>query len=162
MKDKKPKKSTDKKSSNSELVKYKKLAQDNLAGWQRAKADFLNYKKAQETRGQELIKYANEDLMLDIIPVLDNFEHAYNALSKDDKGASVGQGFGFIRDQLKKVLIDRGVEELSIKKGDEFDPRIMEAEKKDKKPKNSQVAKMIQVGYKLNGRVIRPAKVELD
>jgi len=68
------------------LEKCQKQRDEYLAGWQRARADFLNYKKEEMEKITELLKYGNLDLILKILPILDNFEKAEKEISDDKKG----------------------------------------------------------------------------
>ena len=67
------------------LKECQKLANEYLAGWQRSKADFLNYKKDEAERIGEFLKYSNEELILKILPILDSFEKAEKEISDDKK-----------------------------------------------------------------------------
>ena len=64
------------------LVKCQREREEYLAGWQRAKADFINYKKDETTRLTEMLRYAQEDLLLDFITVLDSFDLGLAALER--------------------------------------------------------------------------------
>ncbi|MBM3136226.1 MAG: nucleotide exchange factor GrpE, partial [Chloroflexi bacterium] len=66
-----------------QLEEEKQKAADNLAGWQRAAADFANYRKRAEQEKNELIKYANASLLLKILPILDDFERAMQTMPND-------------------------------------------------------------------------------
>ena len=74
-----------KKTSPKELTECLKQKEEYLKGWQRARADFLNYKKEEAERVKGILKYANEDLILKILPVLDNFEKVEENVSNDIK-----------------------------------------------------------------------------
>ena len=69
-------------SDEEKLAETKKQRDEYLAGWQRAKADFLNYKKDEARRFEELIRFANEDILEEFIGVLDRFDLALAALEK--------------------------------------------------------------------------------
>src|SRR3989344_1272927 len=100
-----------------------KKAAEYLAGWQRERADFLNYKKDEIERIGELLKYAGEGIISKILPILDNFEIAERNLSdKDDKNA---KGFLQIKAQFRDFLKGYGVEEIKSM-GEKFDPNFHE------------------------------------
>lgn len=128
-------------------MKQDKEKEEYLAGWQRAKADFLNYKKEETERTEEMLKYVKQDLCLKILPILDNFELFEKNIKK----------------QLQDFLKDQGIEEIKGV-GERFDPNLHEAieEVKMKNKKTGVIAEVAQKGYKLGGKVIRPAKVKIN
>ena len=67
------------------LENAEKQAQEYLAGWQRARADFLNYKKEEMERIGEFLKYANEEFILKLLPILDNFTEAEKSIPEEKK-----------------------------------------------------------------------------
>jgi len=135
-----------------------------LTGWQRAKADLVNARKRDEADRKEFIKFANEHLIDGLIPVLDSFELAMNnkeAWEKADKNWRIG--VEYIANQLKKSLSDVGLEEVNPIE-QKFDPMRDEAasyEPVDSMDKNHIIIGVVQKGYLLNGRPMRPAKVRV-
>lgn len=158
---------------NNELEKLKRdlahahlKAEENLAGWKRALADFVNYKKAQENEKRAFLEFANADLIFEILPVLDNFNAAWKVLPKELEENAWVAGIGHVKNQLENILKNRGVEEVS-KVGEEFNPQIHEAvekveEKTEEKSKKIIIKEILQKGYKLNGQILRPAKVRVN
>jgi molecular chaperone GrpE len=146
-----------------ELDEAKKKAEENLAGWKRALADYANFKKREEEVKKELIKYANENLILEILPILDNFQNAYKSLPKDLERNSWVVGIRYIKLQFENLLKKIGVEEIKTV-GEKFNPELHEAVEKVKINEKSSgiVVAEILKGYKLNGRVIRVAKVKVN
>ena len=151
---------------NTEKIKkepedYQKKSEEYLAGWQRSRADFLNYKKEEVKRIQELLKYVNEDLILKILPVLDNFEKAEKEIPQEKKDEYLG-GVLQIKTQLYDFLKNQGVEEIKSL-NEKFDPNfhevVGEVEVKDKE--SGIIIEEVKKGYKLNGKVIRPVKVKV-
>ena len=147
-----------------EVEKWKAKAEEYLLGWKRVKADFANYKKKEGERRGEIIQFANEELILELLPVLDNFESAYRELPKDKQNDSWAKGIGYIKDQLRGVLREMGVEEI-LAEGEAFDPELHEAVEKvkDKKGKDKgiSVVEIVRKGYKLGDKVIRVARVKV-
>jgi molecular chaperone GrpE len=139
-------------------------AQEYLTGWQREKADFINARKRDSDSQREFTKFANERLIDGLIPVLDSFELAMGnreAWEKADKNWRVG--VEYICNQLKKVLADSGLTEIDPT-GQKFDPTRDEAasyEPVDSAEKNHMILGVVQKGYTLNGRQMRPAKVRV-
>ena len=163
----KEKKGETKKELNIEELKKKleeceKLKSEYLAGWQRARADLLNYKKDEIERIDELIKYADVGIILKILPILDNFEIVEKNLPENLKNDKNIKGILQIKTQLQDFFKNQGLEEIKTV-GERFDPNlheiVEEVEKKDCQP--GTVIEEIQKGYKINGRLLRPAKVKV-
>jgi len=153
-----------------QLEECQKKKDEYLAGWQRERADFLNYKKEEIERIGEILKYAGEGLILKILPILDNFDliARQNFLSENLSGQEkeridkIIQGFVQIKIQFQDFLKNLGVEEIKSV-GDKFDPNFQEVieEIKTKDKESGIVIEEIQKGYKLHGKVLRPAKVKI-
>ena len=126
---------------------------DYLAGWQRAKADLINYKKEQEQKNSDIFKFANEIIIGEILPVLDSFEEAM----KHDKNEGIKQ----LCNQLKGILKNNGIEEIEAV-GEKFNPEFHESVGEIKKGKTGFVVEEVQKGYKLNNKVIRPSRVKIS
>lgn len=130
------------------VEELKKKCEEYLNGWKRERADFLNYKKDEMERIGSLIKYANEELILKILPILDNLCLAEEHL-KDD-------GVSQIKKQLENFLKKEGIEPVETI-GKPFDPATMEAIEGE----GETVTEETQKGYTIHGKLIRPAKVKL-
>ena len=141
----------------SELDAVTKQRDEYLAGWQRTKADLINYKKDEMKRLEEVARYGNVDLIKDLISVLDNFDLGLRAL---EKSGPVEKGVYLIRSQIEDILKKRGLEKLSVKPGDEFDPAVAEAmsEVPSEHPPGT-VVEEIEPGYRLHDKIVRPARV---
>ena len=139
----------------SKLKKCQKEKEEYLAGWQRAKAYLINYRKEQEKRSVDYYKFANERLILEILAVLDSFVLALKHVKGEDK-----EGLLQIYNQLKNILKNQALEE--IKAIDEkFNPEFHESVGEIKGKKEGVVIEELQKGYKLNGKVIRATKVRI-
>ena len=131
-----------------------------LAGWQRARADFMNHKKEERARMQEFIKFAEEALLVELLPIIDNLELAQAQLQgKED---AVSKGFLQIAAQIKRFLKDHQVEELKSE-GGKFNPEFQEAAEEVAKEgvEPGTIVEVLQKGYTLHGKLIRPAKVKV-
>ena len=132
--------------------------------WQRDKADFINSKKREEETRKDLIKFANEELMSELIPALDSFDMAMGnkeAGEKADKNWRVG--VEYIYSQLLGALEKSGLKQDNPL-GKKFDPNHhepIETVKTDKKEDDGMIVQVIQKGYSLNGKDVRPAKVKV-
>lgn len=145
-----------------ELEECEKKAAEYLAGWQRARADLLNYKKEEMERIGELINYAGQEMVLKILPILDNFDLAVTKLPDDLRKDDNVKGLLQIRMQLRDFLKGLGLEEIKTT-GEKFDVNLMEAvgEIDEKDGESGTIVSEIQKGYKINGRLLRPAKVKV-
>lgn len=141
------------------LAKCEKQRDEYLAGWQRAKADFINYKKEELQRLEELAKYGNEVLIKDLLVILDNFDLAITAM---EKAGTAEKGIYMIRSQFMEFLKKRGVEQIKVNIGDPFDPSVAEAivHLESDEPSGS-VLEEIEPGYRLHDKILRPAKVKV-
>lgn len=159
---------TDKKEEKEEKIDIEAKCQEYLNGWKRERADFLNYKKEETEKIGQLIKYANEELILKILPILDNIYLAEKELPEEIKNNKWTEGFLQIKIQLLDFLQKEGIEAIEVL-GKKFDPNFMDVmEEIAEKPEiesNEQetgiVVEEIQKGYTLRGKIIRPAKVKI-
>lgn len=139
-------------------VDYKKLSEKHLDSWKRCQADFENFKKDQEKNREEFRKYAKMDVVEQILPVLDNFEASLVHVPEAEKSSPWVAGIVHIKRQIEDILKNSGVEEIVVKTGDKFDPAVHEAVA----GKGDAVKKILQKGYRLNGRVLRAVRVEVE
>ncbi len=140
-----------------ELKKLKKEREEYLDGWKRAKADLINYKRDEFKRLEQVVNFANEEMIGDIITVLDSFELAIASMDKDNPAE---KGVYMIKSKLQDVLKKRGVARIEISKGDKFDPKFHEAVNViEGEGKSDTIAEEIEGGYALHGKVIKAAKV---
>ena len=146
------------------IEKLEQEKQEYLNGWQRERADFLNYKKSEEKRFQEVVKFANERLIKSLIPVMDSLELAIESTNKDRKDQendSYLKGLLLIYSQMKDLLEKEGVEVINPKKGEEVNPYFEEviSEVKTTEVPENKIYQVLEKGYILRGKVIRPARV---
>lgn len=146
--------------ADEKLAAAEKQRDEYLAGWQRAKADFINYKRDEARRFEDIARFANEDLLEELIGVLDSFDLGLAAL---EKAGPVEKGVYMVRSKLDSVLKQRGLERLPVKAGDKFDPSISEAivEAESDQPPGT-ILEVIENGYKLHDKVLRPARVKVS
>jgi molecular chaperone GrpE len=139
------------------LAEEREKAAANLAGWQRAQADFINYKRRSEQEKADLGKYANRELILKLLPALDDLERALAAIPPRQAKLSWVEGVKLIERKLKAVLEAAGISRIEAL-GEPFDPHFHEAVMQGK-GREGRVVEEIQKGYRLQDRVIRPSKV---
>lgn len=131
-----------------------------MAKYTRLMADFQNYKRRSEKEKSDIYAYANEKLILGLLEVIDNFERALASETADTKYA---EGMEMICRQLLSVLEKAGLEEIKAL-GEGFDPNFHNAvmtEDNDQFESGS-VTEVLQKGYSLNGKVIRPSMVKVN
>jgi len=132
----------------------------------RTLAEFDNYKKRSSEQQKDFAKYASEKVIMDMLPVLDNFHAATSFVPEDQKDSPWLTGIMFIQQQMEKVFEDAGVSVIEIAEGDQFDAETMEAiSSKDaddnRDEDNQKVSKIVQKGYMIGDRVMRVARVEI-
>jgi molecular chaperone GrpE len=140
-----------------QLEKAQAEAQRYLANWQRAEADFSNYKRRMEQERGEAHRMANAALIINILPVLDDIERALASLDIRLVGLTWFDGIRLIYRKLLLILESAGVSQIEAE-GQAFDPRFHEAVMHGEGPEGKVVAE-VQRGYKLHDRVLRPAMV---
>ena len=127
-------------------------------------AELINYRKRKDEEVSNKLKFANQDLILDILPVLDNFDRAIKLQKSDDTNLSKFlDGFKMLYNSLNETLKRYGVEEIDCL-GKEFDPNLHEAMliDQDETQENNIVTEVLIKGYILKGRVIRAASVKVN
>lgn len=146
------------------LEEAEKLKDEYLAGWQRQKADFINYQKDALKQAQEIVKYANEDLVSDLLVVLDSFDISINSLKTDgltETEKRIIQGLELIKAQLEDVMRRKGLKPIEAI-GQQFNPQFHEiVEEIDGNESPGIIVEEVIRGYELNGKVIRPSKVKI-
>jgi molecular chaperone GrpE len=124
----------------------------------RLTADYDNYRKRAQREKEDVRQFSNQDLLEKLLPVLDNFEMAITAVKEADP--SIKDGVQMIYDQLFAVLKDSGMEPIDAM-GEAFDPNLHEALSQEETTNANEgtVVQQVQRGYKLNERLVRPARV---
>ncbi|MVN22153.1 nucleotide exchange factor GrpE [Mucilaginibacter sp. HMF7410] len=124
-------------------------------------AEFDNYKRRTSKERVELLQTAGKDVIVSLLPVLDDFERANRAIENATDVASVKEGVNLVHNKLKNLLTQKGLKEMASK-GEVFDADIHEAVTNIPAPDPSLKGKIVDVleeGYLLNDKVIRFAKV---
>lgn len=124
--------------------------------YRRALADYQNLLKQTANEKTEFIKYANERILLEILPVYDNLKISLSHIDEVAKTSGWAEGVKYIVKQFKDVLENFGVSEIRTD-GEKFDPSSMEAIS----GQGEKVVKELKPGYRLNGRVVIAARVEV-
>lgn len=135
-----------------------------LSGWQRAKADYINAKKSEEKNLAELEPFLTQKILLEIIPIADNFDMAFaNKGSLDNLDKNWRAGIEAIYSNLISIFSGLGLLQFG-KEGDAFDPekyQAVESIQVSDEKEDGRVASVLQKGYSLRGRTIRPCRVRV-
>ena len=144
-------------SLEAQLAKAQEEAIKFRDNWHRAEADFQNYKRRTEQERDESRKFANVSVIINLLPVLDDFERAFGSLDSRLAGLSWFDGIYLIYRKLQQLLENSGVTPIQTE-GQAFDPRFHEAVA-HAEGEEGKVISEVQRGYKLHDRVLRPAMV---
>ena len=139
--------------------KLKSLEEETL----RAKADLINYRKRKDDEVSNLLKYCNADIIMSLLPVLDNFERVINKEDTPDDVKNYLEGFKLIYKQLKDILEANDIKEIEAL-GKEFDPMYHQSVtmRKDDTKESGIVLEVYQKGYTYKDKVLRPAMVIIN
>lgn len=145
-----------------QLEQVRAEAEKNLAGWQRAQADYANLKRDSEKRGAELFALANAAFMAEILPVYNHFKLALKHLPKEQADQDWVIGIEQIAKQFQEFLKKYQVEEVATV-GKKFDPAIHEAVAHETKDgfESDVIFEEVQPGYLVDGKLLNPAKVKV-
>ncbi len=156
---------TEKESENQQSQKQEKTAEDLLAEekdrYIRLYAEFENYKKRTNKEKQDFFLYANQDLMISLLGVLDDFERALKEIAKTGNEADL-KGVELIYQKFKNKLVEKGLKPMEVNPGDVFNVDLHEAVTQIPAPSpemKGKIVDIIETGYLLHDRVIRYAKV---
>jgi molecular chaperone GrpE len=140
-----------------QLGEERNRAEDYLTQWQRAAADFQNFKRRTEQEREETARLANLALVFNILPAVDDLDRALDTVDASIEASSWVEGIRQIQRKLKGALEASGVSEIRAE-GEEFDPNIHEAISQAPGEHNRVVVE-VRRGYRLGNRVVRPAMV---
>ncbi|MEO5635044.1 MAG: nucleotide exchange factor GrpE [Candidatus Paceibacterota bacterium] len=147
-----------------DLKVAKKEKEEYLTGWQKERADFANYKKQEEERHANFSEAMRERILSKFLTVMDSFNMAFaNKAVWEQVSKNWRDGIEYIYSQMNNVFEEYGVKPVGVV-GEPFDPNIhqsLEMERTEEKGKDHTVSAVIQKGYKLGDRVMRPARVNV-
>jgi molecular chaperone GrpE len=146
-----------------ERDQLKAQAAENLDGWQRARAEFTNYKRRVEAERTELAASAGAEALKRVLPAVDDFERAVQTLPEDLKDSPWINGMLMVQRKLNAALEQSGIMLIVVNPGDAFDPNVHEAVTHEDSEQfdSEQIIGEVQRGYKLGDRVLRPAMVRV-
>ncbi len=147
---------------SSQLEVLQTQAEEYLEGWQRARAEFANYKKRVDKEMQEAYVRAAGDILARYLYILDDLERALKDRPKDEEAALWAEGIELIYNKMESMLEAEGVEAVPAQ-GKMFDPTLHEAisHEESEDHNTGQVIDVIRQGYTLGDRVLRPALVRV-
>jgi molecular chaperone GrpE len=140
-----------------QVTREKERAESYYASWQRAAADYQNYKRRIESERSELVQMANASLMINLLPLVDDLERALENVDAHLAGLTWLDGIRLIHRKFQALLEMNGVTEIAAD-GQDFDPNLHEAVMYTE-GEPGKVLNVAQKGYMLGGRVLRPAMV---
>ncbi len=148
-----------------QLADCRKKNQEYYERLLRSQADFDNYRKRMAREKDEMYSFVTGEIMLSFLGVLDNLERASLAAAGDsgsDSDASFVEGIDMVIKQLKGILSKHGVEEIPAQ-GEKFDPNFHHAvmQVEDTKQEEGTILEVLQKGYKIKSRVLRPSMVKV-
>jgi molecular chaperone GrpE len=147
-----------------EFLKLQSERNDLFNKLARAQAEFQNARRRLESDKEQAVQFANSSLIKALLPVIDNFERALAVDPAKSDSASLLKGMQIVHDQWLSVLSQQSVQPITPAAGDAFDPNSMQAilqQPSDKYPEDH-VTQLLQKGYSMNGRVLRPAQVAVS
>ena len=146
------------------IAKLELELQEWKNSYTRKLAEFQNFTKRKEAEVSEMKKYASEGIILKVLDNIDNLERAENASAETKNFDALVEGVNMILRNLKYMLSEEGVEEIEAEEGVEFNPyehQAMMTENKEEL-KDNDIVQVFQKGYKLKGKIIRPAMVTVN
>ena len=150
--------------ADSAVGDLEKKCEEYLQMAQRARADFDNYKRRNETAKSQAYADGVSEALSAMLPVMDNFDRAIASIPQDDSTKVILDGVLMVKKQLESALSGKGVSEIPSEKGERFDPElhnaVMTAALEDGCEAGT-IAATFQKGYKLNEKVIRYAMVSV-
>jgi len=148
-----------------QLEELKKTNEELVVKIKTSQAELINYRKRKDEEVSSMLKYANEDLIKELIDVVDNFERAISVDESklNEELIKFLSGFKLMYNNMVTILKKYGLEEIN-RVGEEFDPNLEEALMTEKLDghKNEEVLEVLLKGYKLKDKVIRPASVKVN
>ncbi|MDZ7798111.1 MAG: nucleotide exchange factor GrpE [Patescibacteria group bacterium] len=141
---------------------WEKKAAEYLNGWKRARADYLNLKKEKDKEREEIMKFSNAALIIQLLPIYDHLKIAFDHVPKDLKNNEWVKGIEGIKKQTQDFIESIGIKEIKTV-GEKFDPEKHEAvaHEKNKDFKTDIIFEETKPGYKLHDKVLYPAKVKV-
>lgn len=157
------KKEKKKHKDSNELEEAKRTILELQSKLMYAQADSINYRKRKEEETANMLKYANQDLLLDLVGMIENLDRAAGAKVESEESKKIQTGIQMVSNQFKDILKKYGVVEIEAL-GYPFDPDYMEAMMIDSNPDkpNEMVLEVLMKGYKYKDRVLKHSVVKVN
>ncbi|MFC2036234.1 nucleotide exchange factor GrpE [Chloroflexota bacterium] len=139
------------------LAEEQEKAENYLTNWQRAQADLVNYKRRSEQEKEEIKKFANSALMVDLLSALDDLDRAFTSIPPRLIKHGWVDGINLVKRKLQASLNTQGLSPIEAV-GEPFDPHLHEAIREDQ-GKEGIVIEEVQKGYMFHDRILRPSRV---
>lgn len=126
----------------------------------RTAAELDNYRKRMAREKQDAVRYGNQRLLEELLPVLDNFNMGMQAAAQEE-GSMLYMGMDMVQKQLSEFLSAQSVEEVPAETGGEFDPNIHEAisQEANEEVEDGKIIRVVRKGYRIGERLLRPSNV---
>lgn len=147
-----------------EIKELKEKLREAEEKYVRIAAELDNYRKRTEKETRDKLKFANQQIITNLLTVIDHLDMAINHITPDSSLESLKEGVELTLKQLNDIFEKFGVKEIPCCVGEEFDPNLHEAMMLDEtdEHEDNKITMVLQKGYQLNDRVIRPAKVKVN
>ncbi len=144
-----------------QLAEAQEEAATNLAGWQRAQADFANYQKREEEKQKDILDFAKEVTIVKLLPTLDTLLQGLKHVPQDVDPNWL-KGIQHTMNQLGQTLGEMGIKPVQADVGQKFDPHLHEAIREVVGEEDGLITEVLLTGYEINGKVIRPSQVVIS
>jgi molecular chaperone GrpE len=147
-----------------QLEQSQAKADEYLDGWQRARAEFANYRRREEQRRQQMEGSIQARVLANFLPVMDDLDRAFLAVPKEVRDTAWGEGLSLVGHKLQAAMAKEGVSCMDVQPGDLFDPNYHQAVLHGPSPEygEGQIVDVLQCGYMLQEMVLRPAMVHVS
>jgi molecular chaperone GrpE len=157
-------KETNEEKKESEVEELKKQLREAEEKYMRVVAELDNFRKRSAKEAQEKLKFANQQIITNLLTVIDHLDMAVSHITPDSSLESLKEGVELTLKQFQDVFEKFGVKEIPCEIGQNFDPSLHEAMMLDESDEfdDNAITMVLQKGYQLNDRVIRPSKVKVN
>lgn len=156
------KKQKDTTAAEPQTNEWQAKAEEYLASWKRAQADFENYRRRTETQQGDLVKLARAEGYVRMTPILDDFRRAFAFVPKEEQESAWITGMRQVEKHFRRLLGEAGLN--PIDEGEQFDPQHHEAIAYEEHPElpEGTIIDFVESGWKMDDRVIKPARVRVS
>lgn len=143
------------------LEEEKKKSEEYLNNWKRAQADFINYRRRESELFEDMMDSQKASLIMELIPIYETLGLAVEHFPKEMEKSEWAMGVCQIKIQLESILKKKGLEEIKSV-GEKFNPDVHDAvDMVESEKPEGEILEEVQKGFKLNGKLVRAAKVRI-